>query len=292
MNLSKAYQILGVTSTTSEADIKKAYKKLAMKYHPDRNQSDSGAEEKFKEISEAYDIIQNKDKHQEHDYTGGFSGFTDFDEFTKQRSGDFNAYERWTQEQNTQTILTKQINIKLSDFFNDNLRTIKSFIKISEFKSCSKCVGTGIVKTAAGANAICGECHGKGSGIIEKNQAILISVRDAFQLGYFAMQFSKIPIVIDKIGYEIDDDLNVYKILSIPFWDCVLGGSVRITLPDNRVIDLKIKEKTNDGSKYKLPIAGLVSSSNVFVKINSVIPYNKLNEADLELIRKIKEGKE
>ena len=55
------YDILGVDRKASEQDIKKAYKKMALKYHPDKNK-DSGAEEKFKEIAEAYDVLTDSDK--------------------------------------------------------------------------------------------------------------------------------------------------------------------------------------------------------------------------------------
>ena len=61
------YNVLGVSKEASDAEIKKAYRKLAMKYHPDHAKGNKGAEEKFKKISEAYAVLSDKDKRQEYD---------------------------------------------------------------------------------------------------------------------------------------------------------------------------------------------------------------------------------
>lgn len=88
------YQVLGVTKNASEADIKKAYRKLAMKYHPDRNPGDKSAEEKFKEAKEAYEVLSNDQKRSAYDRFGhagvsagagagpGFGGFEGFGGFS------------------------------------------------------------------------------------------------------------------------------------------------------------------------------------------------------------------
>jgi curved DNA-binding protein len=68
------YQILGVAKTASADEIKKAYRKLALKYHPDKNPGDKQAEEKFKEISEAYAVLSDPEKRQQYD-TFGSTGF-------------------------------------------------------------------------------------------------------------------------------------------------------------------------------------------------------------------------
>ena len=68
------YQILGLKKDASEEDIKKAYRKLAMKYHPDHTKGDKAAEEKFKKISEAYAVLSDKEKRKEYD-TFGAEGF-------------------------------------------------------------------------------------------------------------------------------------------------------------------------------------------------------------------------
>src|ERR1700739_994295 len=77
------YEILGVSRSTSEEEIKRAYRKLAIKFHPDKNPDDPHAEEKFKELGEAYDVLMNPDKRAAYDRfghaafaqgVGGFSG--------------------------------------------------------------------------------------------------------------------------------------------------------------------------------------------------------------------------
>jgi len=81
------YEVLGVGKDASEADLKKAYRKLAMKYHPDRNKGDASAEEKFKEAAEAYEILRDPQKKARYDQfghagvngQGGFGGGVEFD---------------------------------------------------------------------------------------------------------------------------------------------------------------------------------------------------------------------
>ena len=68
------YKILGVNKTSSDEEIKKAYRKLAMKYHPDHTKGDKTAEEKFKSISEAYAVLSDKEKRRQYDQFGS-SGF-------------------------------------------------------------------------------------------------------------------------------------------------------------------------------------------------------------------------
>ena len=67
------YEVLGVEKNASDAEIKKAYRKLAMKYHPDQNPGDKSAEEKFKEINEAYEVLSDADKKARYDQYG-FAG--------------------------------------------------------------------------------------------------------------------------------------------------------------------------------------------------------------------------
>ena len=99
------YKVLGVSKDISDADLKKAYRKLARKYHPDSNQGDAAAEAKFKEISEAYSVLSDKDQREEYDQiramgsgsarfqapgSGGAGGFEDvFSRFGQSRGGSY-----------------------------------------------------------------------------------------------------------------------------------------------------------------------------------------------------------
>ncbi len=81
------YEILGVSRNATDEEIKKAYRKLALKYHPDRNPGDKEAEERFKEAAEAYEVLRDPQKRQIYDQYGheglkgtGFSGFQGFED--------------------------------------------------------------------------------------------------------------------------------------------------------------------------------------------------------------------
>lgn len=81
------YQVLGVEKTSSEADIKAAYKKLAIQYHPDKNPGDKEAEEKFKEINAAYDILKDPNKKAEYDAYGSMGGTSSHGQGRRQYTG-------------------------------------------------------------------------------------------------------------------------------------------------------------------------------------------------------------
>ena len=169
------YTLIGVDRQASDADIKKAYRKLAMKHHPDRNPGDAQAEKKFKEISEAYEVLGDDQKRAAYDrfghaafeqggagagahpgFGGGFaSGFADiFDEMF----GEFSQGQRRGPGQGSGQGADLRFNMEIT--LTEAFTGKKTTIRVPTSIQCDSCRGTG----AAGAAApvTCVTCHGHG----------------------------------------------------------------------------------------------------------------------------------
>lgn len=147
------YNTLGVSKDASADEIKKAYRKLSKKYHPDRNQGNKEAEEKFKEINEAYDTLGDEQKRKEYDNPmpnfGDFGGFG-FDPFGFGSSG----FGRRTYEKQTGINgedITVNVHLSIKDIYTLSDKTVSYIRK----KRCSHCGGYGASKT-------CQHCGGSG----------------------------------------------------------------------------------------------------------------------------------
>lgn len=173
------YDILGVTKNASESEIKKAYRKQALKFHPDKNPGDHTAEEKFKEAAEAYEVLSNAEKKQRYDQFGhagmkggqGFGGggagmnmddiFSQFgDIFGGAFGGGFGGFSGQSRgggrRVNRGTNLRVKVKLNLEEIVNG----VKKKIKVNKYVNCEDCAGSGAEKGSGFTT--CSSCHGSG----------------------------------------------------------------------------------------------------------------------------------
>ena len=165
------YEVLGVARDASERDIKKAYKRLAMKYHPDRTKGDKALEIKFKEVNEAYEVLADADKRRAYDQYGhdafdparggggfgGGAGGADFADIFGDVFGDIFGGGR-RQQTRAQRGADLRYNLELS--LEDAVRGKSVELKIPTLVNCEDCNGSGA--RAGSKPETCGHCHGSG----------------------------------------------------------------------------------------------------------------------------------
>jgi molecular chaperone DnaJ len=166
------YEILGVARSASPEEIKRAYRKVAIKYHPDKNPGNEAAEEKFKEAAEAYEVLSHAEKKQRYDRFGhdGVRGpegrgpevnmediFTQFSDIFGSSSGPFESFFRQGQKSERKG---SDLRIKLKLSLKEIANGVDKKIKIKRYATCETCEGNG--SKDGKAIATCSSCKGTG----------------------------------------------------------------------------------------------------------------------------------
>jgi molecular chaperone DnaJ len=177
------YEVLGLTKDASEGEIKKSYRKLAVKYHPDKNPGDKGAEEKFREATEAYEVLKDPNKRSRYDQFGhaafdtsggGFGGFGaggfDLSDALRAFMGDFGGDSifndifgfggRRQGRSRSRGMRGNDLQLRLKLTLAEIYSGVKKKIKVRRKDTCDECNGTG---SRSGKKITCTQCNGAGA---------------------------------------------------------------------------------------------------------------------------------
>lgn len=301
------YNILGLNVNASDEEVKKAYRKLSKKYHPDLNPNNKDAETKFKNISEAYAILTGKQKPKHETNMGGnpFSGFGGF-------GG--NPFSRSTKP------LKIKIITSLEEIFNGSTKEVQYKAKESCFKcngegghnpqACNQCGGRGHIQqghfmfmcnncegTGSIHNTTCYTCQGEGSIITNKKVNIKIpkgvtegtvirypNIGD-FNKGTYGDVYFYIDVKPHKT-FQMDG-LNLKRDLEVPIIDILLGsekdfetlsGLVKIKIPKLSDLDKTFRLKGKGFHDEQTNIVG-----DMYVKLKPLVPKQLTAQEEIKL---------
>lgn len=169
------YEILGLSKGAGEEDIKKAYRKLAIKYHPDKNPDDKSAEEKFKEAAEAYEVLSSPEKRQRYDQFGhagvggaasggGFGGGMNMEDIFSQfgdifGGGGFGGFGGGGRSGGRRVMRGSNLRVKVKMNLKEVAKGVEKKLKVNKFVSCHTCKGSG---AKSGQLEVCRLCNGSG----------------------------------------------------------------------------------------------------------------------------------
>jgi molecular chaperone DnaJ len=314
--MNRYYEVLGLKKGASDEEIKKAYRKMSKKYHPDVNQ-DEGAAEKMAEVNEAYGILTGKEKPKQEPQGNPFG----------QGFGGFNPFQQQRRVRPLQLIL----DVTLEEVFSGTEKKVSFNRSVScsdcggaggkEPTVCPHCSGQGFIKdphmtmgmntmfmcnTCAGSGQIfskqCGGCHGNGSKPNINN--VTVTIPKGMSAGNVIIRGEGNEVIGSPTGdvvFRINlvkhpvfdvDGLNIRKKENINIIDLMLGTEIEFETLDGKV-KIKVDKLCPPDKIFRLVGKGLIDGrsgirGNLFVEIEGKMP-ETLTEEQEEILKKLKE---
>jgi len=324
------YSILGLSRSASDKDIKQAYRKLARKFHPDVNPGNKAAEDKFKEINQAYEVISDSEKRKKYDQFG--EHWEHADQFTQAgRQGqpgerfDFSSFNfggaqegatftggagmdslfeemftgsrgRRSQPRRGQDI-EHAVEITLEEAFSGTSR----ILSLQSEETCPTCSGTGRVQRAA-----CATCRGAGAvprvrqlevkipAGVKTGSRVRIAGQGGPGRGGAAGDLYLLINVLPHASFERQDD-DLATSIPLSLTTAMLGGKVEVPTLKGK-LELKVPAETQNGRIFRLagqgmPRPGKEGRGDLLAKISIVLPL-KLSAEEKELFTRLRSLRE
>ena len=310
------YKILGINHNATEEEIKKTYRKLAVEYHPDKNKGDKKKEEKFKEITEAYETLKDKEKRYHYD---NFKN--NQNPFNFNQGFDFN--DILNKRQQEQHVYTANINLTLEDiYFEKEIEKIlvedeecyqcsgKGYESDNDYEFCHICKGKGFndnnINSFFVMQSMCENCKGKGKIIknkckiclgeknTKKEKTIRIKMPPYINNGdKLKMNNYLFNVIVQPHPYFKVDNSNIIYTENIPFTFALLGGEIEIPTIDEKKVILKIHDIVTDETILKIKNKGLKRENGVFgdmyIKFNIIFP-KKISEKQKKILKEFQKN--
>jgi DnaJ-class molecular chaperone len=306
------YKVLGVSKSASSEDIKKAFRKLARKYHPDVNPGDKKSEEKFKEINEAYEVLSDPAKRRKYDTLGpnwqdqfGFpssaGGRTNFrGSSMNYNSGGFSDFfealfgRPTTSTRKAGEDIEQKVEVTFQEAYSGGMRTFN----IQSTEACPICRGTRVV-----AGKSCKNCNGLGT--LGRSKRIQVKIPAGVDNGSKIRVagegqpgssggprgdlFLVISVKPDSLFERRGDDL--YSDIDVDLVTAILGGEVAVSTPDGRKLALTVPPETQNGRLFRLANKGMPhlrgeGNGNLFARVKVVLPMG-LNDDERGLFQQL-----